>query len=342
MEIQFEGTNRYVPVIDAKLSEFLGAQTLKTGHAISRMTQYHFETGGKRLRALIPVYFFECFGLEATQVLPFSCCVEMIHNATLVHDDLQDGDEMRRGRETVWKKFSIPQSINCGDAMFQYPFLILDEMNISAELKWQLALDGVKATLKVIEGQAQEFIMKEEAFPGIDRYLGVVRGKTADLFNFSVMGALQIIEEKTKLRLPMKLIEEHVLSLGTLFQIQDDVLDVYADKGRDMRATDIAEGKVSILIAYAYENGSIIQKDFIRKILTKGRVNVTSQDINAVVEILDGMGAKDYALNHMQKIIRGISEDQFLQQEAPQVYQGLLRLSDVFLKPIANLMAGKA
>ncbi|HRK03382.1 MAG TPA: polyprenyl synthetase family protein, partial [Oligoflexia bacterium] len=111
-----EVRNRMQPILEKTLSDYLLNCEATGSRGCSAMTRYHFETGGKRLRGVIPSAVFECFKRDPKEILYFGAAVEMIHNATLVHDDLQDGDELRRGRPTVWKKYSVPQAINCGDA----------------------------------------------------------------------------------------------------------------------------------------------------------------------------------------------------------------------------------
>ena len=81
------------------------------------MLSYHMGTGGKRLRALLPLAVADALEAQPAQLVPFGAACELLHNATLVHDDLQDGDEMRRDQEAVWKRYGAAQAINLGDAM---------------------------------------------------------------------------------------------------------------------------------------------------------------------------------------------------------------------------------
>src|SRR6185437_14673588 len=129
----------------------------------------------------IPCWVYAAYGKNPSDAVGLGCALEMIHNATLVHDDLQDGDTVRRGKPTVWKKYSAAQAINCGDAMFQFAFQMLCDAELPAQTVRKISSLASRGTLLVIEGQAQEFLMKEERSPGVERYLGVVRGKTAAL-----------------------------------------------------------------------------------------------------------------------------------------------------------------
>ncbi len=325
--------DRYASSVETLLQGFLKEASRHTGEAISSMTAYQFETGGKRLRAVIPSYIFECLGRDGAVVVPFGAAVEMIHNATLVHDDLQDGDEMRRGHPTVWKKYSSAQAINCGDAMFQYAFQLIRRLELPPTAVLNLMDRATAATLKVIEGQAQEFIMKDESRPGLGRYLEVIRGKTSGLFALPIAGALEAAGCDGA---QVDCVERAAQDLGVLFQIQDDYLDLYGEKGRDHRATDIAEGKVSYFVAHVYERGTPAQRDALSRIIKKPREQTSEADIDRALAIIEEVGAKDAARAYMGRILEGAKADRDL-GALPAVHGALVALCDRFLKPISSL-----
>lgn len=325
--------DRYAATVETLLQGFLKDATRDTGDAIASMTAYQFETGGKRLRAVIPSYIFECLGRDGATIVPFGAAVEMIHNATLVHDDLQDGDEMRRGRPTVWKKYSSAQAINCGDAMFQYAFQLIRRLELPAVDVLNLMDRAVAATLKVIEGQAQEFIMKEEASPGLERYLQVIRGKTSGLFALPIAGTLEAAGCERRV---VDTVERVAQELGVLFQIQDDYLDLYGEKGRDRKATDIAEGKVSYFVAYVYERGTAAQREELAAIIKKPREQTSDADIERALALIESVGAKDAARAYMARILQETRSDRDLAAVLPGVHGALVTLCDQFLKPITS------
>lgn len=325
---------KYGDQIEVIFQDFFRTASQQTGSAIAEMSDYHFQTGGKRLRALIPSYIYESLNLNGEQLLPFGAAVEMIHNATLVHDDLQDGDEVRRGRPTIWKKYSPAQAINCGDAMFQYAFQLLGQLQIDPSLKLKLYDRAVRATLRVIEGQAQEFIMKDEIFPNFDRYLEVIRGKTSGLFALPVVGALEAANIETSL---CSEFEKITMDLGVLFQIQDDVLDIYGDKGRSTRATDVAEGKVSVFVALLNQFGTEEDKSELRSILKLPREQTTDAHITKVIQLFEKYDCRPRAMGYIQKIQNELVEHHFIRKELPRVHACLISLADQFLKPISIL-----
>lgn len=299
----------------------------------AQMTTYHLETGGKRLRGLIPLCVYDAMGHDANQALPLGAAVEMVHNATLVHDDLQDGDETRRNRPTVWKKYSPAQAINCGDAMFQYAFRLLTQLNISPPRLVRLIDHMAESTLSVIEGQAQEFVMKEEPFPGVERYLDVIRGKTSGLFTFPIVGAMEA------LAIPKDICQEFnkaAINLGMLFQIQDDLLDIYGNKGRGNVATDIAEGKISIFVAHVNDAGSSTDKHALSVILKKPRSETSSGDIDCALKIFERSQAKAMAISRIRLIQQQIEESTVL-KACPEVHKVLIDLSILSVKPLREL-----
>lgn len=328
-------TKSFYDLRDQYLPEIEKLLIVKDGTISAEMTAYHLETGGKRLRALIPLYVYQVLGRDPRQALPLGAAIEMIHNATLVHDDLQDGDELRRDRATIWKKYSEAQAINCGDAMFQYAFRLLVKLAVQPAELVRLMDRAAQATLNVIEGQAQEFLMKDESYPDTKRYLGVVRGKTSGLFALPIVGAMESLGLDKQ---ACQIVESAAMDLGMLFQIQDDVLDVYGKKGRgDKAATDVAEGKISIFVAHVNEVGTSGDKSDLATILRKPRAQTTDADIKRAIEIFEKNDAKAMAINHIREIQRQIKEDQRLHSQT-EIRQVLIELGELFLEPVNGVL----
>ncbi len=212
--------NEYRKSFERFLEDFLLEQ--KQASVCTEMALYHLRSGGKRLRGVIPCYIYFLAGKDPQEAFPLGAAVEFIHNATLVHDDLQDGDEFRRGQPAVWKKYSTEQAINCGDAFFQYAGLVLQRLKTNPEFFMKILDLVFSATLQVIEGQAQEFLIKDVKNLTLNQYLKIVEGKTSSLFMFAfvspllALGADPIDIEKAK---------EFSRDFGLAFQIQDDLSD---------------------------------------------------------------------------------------------------------------------
>ncbi len=237
---------RWLPAILELASDAI-ERSSPPGSTLPGMARYHMKTGGKRLRALLPLLTAEALGSDPAALVPLGAACEVLHNATLVHDDLQDGDRLRRGEPTVWARYGMPQAINLGDAMFYWTLLLVQRLDAPADRREAVAERVLLETLRVIDGQEQEFSLKT-APANLEGYFAMVEGKTSGLFALPMAGAALYCGAPPAV---VDDLAEAARHMGVLFQIQDDVLDLYGSKGRDMVGTDIAEGKRSALVVRA-------------------------------------------------------------------------------------------
>jgi geranylgeranyl pyrophosphate synthase len=324
------------PAIESRLERFFAERADAGIRWNAEMSRYHFATGGKRLRALIPCWVYAVSGKPPQDAIPLGCALELIHNATLVHDDLQDRDTVRRGQPTVWHRYSEAQAINCGDALFQLAFEMLFEMDLTAERFRRVTRRLVTATLLVIEGQAQEFLMKDEAAPGLNRYLEVVRGKTAALIAAAVVAAMEALGLDAS---ACGRAEAVALECGTLFQIQDDLLDIYGDKRRDQKAADIAEGKISALIAVLNENAQEAEQEKVAGILRKTREQTSLENIEETLALFEKYAIREKVLQRIASLRRTV-EDPSALGDQPAIHRMLVEMNQRFLEPIGHLIRG--
>jgi geranylgeranyl pyrophosphate synthase len=292
-----EMRSRFLDPIMAQIHDLLAEESAE-GSALASMCAYHLETGGKRLRALLPLLVAEALDSAPSRIVPFGAACEMLHNATLVHDDLQDGDRWRRGRETVWYRFGTPQAINLGDAMFYYTLLLAARLDVPTPRREAIQLRILRETLRVIEGQDVEFALKRLPAPRPEDYFGMVEGKTSGLFALPMAGAAALCGAPPEITAAL---EEAARHMGVLFQIQDDVLDLYGDKGREAPGSDIGEGKRSLLVIHALGTGGAEDARRLREILDEEREATTPEDVAAAVAILDRCGSLDFALGELTR-----------------------------------------
>ncbi|MEM7675079.1 MAG: polyprenyl synthetase family protein, partial [Myxococcota bacterium] len=304
------------------------------GDSLDGMTAYHFETGGKRLRALLPLMIAELLQEDPTKVLPFGAACEMLHNATLVHDDLQDGDEVRRGRPTIWKQYGIPQAINVGDAMFYYTLLLAQRLPVPVARREAASRRILVETLRVIDGQEREFQLKRPEAIDLSEYFQMVEGKTSGLFALPMAGAAEILGASAD---AVRGLTEAARHLGVLFQIQDDVLDIYGDKGRDMRGSDIAEGKRSVLVAHAFEHADAAERTWLLEVLDKDRTLTTPQDVLDVVTLFERTGSRVFALDELHR--RREAAVMAVRDGGEGLVELIEGLCELFLAPIQSLLA---
>lgn len=300
------------------------------GSLLAEMCAYHLATGGKRLRALVPLLAAKALGADPARLRPFAAACEMLHNATLVHDDLQDGDTTRRGRPTVWKRWSAAQAINLGDAMFYWAVALLRRLDAPDPLRWEAVDLLIRGTLRVIDGQAREFQLKDDPAPTIDAYLRMIEGKTSGLFEIPLVGAARLCGASPEVTAG---VAGAARDLGVLFQIQDDLLDLYGDKGRERRGTDVAEGKISALVIHALGAAFPGDAQRLREILAKPREETSDDDIAWADELFRRSGAVRFALDEIARRERAVAERPEL-AAAPRLRELLSGLGDAFLEPI--------
>ncbi|MEM6733646.1 MAG: polyprenyl synthetase family protein, partial [Myxococcota bacterium] len=218
-----------------------GSTSEKTGAIVSE----HLATGGKRLRARLVLAASREFGVPFELAIPWAAACELLHNATLVHDDVQDGDETRRGQPTTWVRHGTASAINAGDLLLVLPTLAIERVNSDLSVRWHLARQLAYQATRVIRGQVAEYEMTHHGPIDLNTYYNAIDGKTSPLFELPVIGAALLAgrapETAESLGAPFR-------SLGRLFQMQDDVLDLYGEKGRDQPGADIREGKISAIV----------------------------------------------------------------------------------------------
>jgi geranylgeranyl pyrophosphate synthase len=254
---------------------------------IGAMVGYHLATGGKRMRALLPVWVCENLGGDPEDALDLGVGLELVHNATLVHDDLQDGDEVRRGRPAVWARWGAAQAVNAGDALVFQGFRSIARAPSAPRLFGAISA----ALLRVVEGQAMELAFQgaPEA-PRLEAWQRMARQKTGALLGACMRvgavaaGAGEAIVESAA---------SYGESAGILFQAQDDYLDLVGDKGRERHGRDLIEGKFSFPIVWALEHAPPETLAPIHTVLRLPREERTWSMADAAIDALHRCGALD-------------------------------------------------
>jgi geranylgeranyl diphosphate synthase type I len=250
--------------------------------------------GGKRLRPFLVTKSCEILGGKIKNSMPAASAVEMIHNFTLVHDDIMDNDEMRHGVPTVHKKFGMPIAILAGDVLYSKAYQVLSNSNLTSKAVNELVSRLAKACVDVCEGQLLDIKMAEsKKIPSQANYIKMIEKKTAALFDVSCsMGA---ICAKAKQNDIGKL-SSFGKNLGIAFQITDDLIGVMGDPKMTKKpvGNDLREGKKSLPIVLAItktkgNDHKAILKSF-------GNPNASKKDIEKAVKIIRALG--------IEKIVR--------------------------------------
>jgi geranylgeranyl diphosphate synthase type I len=250
--------------------------------------------GGKRLRPLLAIMTYEALGGKDDKILPFAAACEVLHNWLLVHDDIEDGDKVRRDKPTVWVKYGLAHGINIGDFMAHKVFeliLMSKEKGLSDDVVFRLLKAMTDTALRTSEGQALDMNLRNNINPTEKEYLESAIGKTARYLTVPMIGAA-IVSGNDKL-IP-KLIEFGTY-LGPAFQIADDILDLTEGKGRKEIGRDIKEGKRSILVVHCLSKCSKDEKTKLLSILSKPPEQTTDSDVTYVKKLFIKHGSIDYA-----------------------------------------------
>ncbi len=216
--------------------------------------RYHLGNPGKLVRGGLALAASEALGVSAERSLPLAMACELLHNASLVHDDLQDRDVERRGEPTVWRRFGEATAVTLGDFLLTAAVHAAGRIDGTCAQRLALTQAFTGSTLAIIRGQAAD---TSEPLPSIGRYEAIARAKTGPLLALPIEGALILAgagdAERADARETMELV-------GTAFQIQDDLQDMCGGKGRRI-GSDLRAGRPNAVVAYFMEEASGSDRD---------------------------------------------------------------------------------
>ena len=258
------------------------------------------DTGGKMLRPALCLLACEAVGAPLERALPAAAAIELLHNFTLIHDDIEDASDTRHGRETLWRRHGIPLAINAGDGMFvlaQRTLLDLEGTGVPAERVLAAARVLDDASVILCEGQHLDLSFESRHRVSIGEYEAMIAGKTAALLGASAaIGAIAGASDD---------ITAHALGecgrmLGMAFQVQDDVLGVWGDErltGKPV-ADDIRSRKKSFPIVWAFENAPTPAREELDRIYTSG---MDEPAVTRAVALLEESGARTAATDTAER-----------------------------------------
>ncbi|WP_077285541.1 octaprenyl diphosphate synthase [Cognaticolwellia aestuarii] len=231
---------------------------------INQLGVYIVNGGGKRMRPLLTVLAARAIGYQGSEHLQLAAIVEFIHTSTLLHDDVVDESNMRRGRETANAMFGNSASVLVGDFLYSRSFQMMSELN---NLRIMDILSD--ATNIIAEGEVLQLMNCNDPDTTEDSYMQVIYCKTAKLFEAATRLAAVIANQDQATELAMLNYGKH---LGTAFQLVDDIMDYTADAqemGKNV-GDDLAEGKPTLPLLYAMAHGNEQQRKMIRSAIENG------------------------------------------------------------------------
>jgi geranylgeranyl diphosphate synthase type I len=295
------------------------------------MAKGQLSTKGKRVRARLSLHACLSFRVPAPHAIMWASAIELLHNATLIHDDIQDGDTVRRGQPTVWAKHGIAQAINAGDFMLMLPYLALREM--PAVKQGPLSMLIAEYATRTVRGQVNELSLKDVGRYSTREYLAACAGKTGALLSLPVVGAAVLGGHSLE---QAALFGEPFEKLGILFQLQDDVVDLFGDKGRGVLGCDIYEGKVSALLVELLELAPEY-RSIALEIINKPREETTSEDVLLLRDLYQRTGALRAVLERITELESRVLSCALIRSE-PGLFDVATRLVSLALAPIAHLL----
>jgi geranylgeranyl diphosphate synthase, type I len=325
--------NRWWPAIVGLVEEVIADSTLP-GSLLRQMLHYQMQTGGKRLRSILPLLVAESLDCDPGLMVPFGAACEMLHNASLVHDDIQDGDVMRRSHPSIWKKFGTAQAINLGDAMIAYTLLLMHRLEVPATLRDRATGRVFLEMLRVIEGQVEDLQLQGRVDVSLAEYLHMVEGKTSRLFALPLGGAALLCGAPAPVE---DALIQAACQIGTLFQVQDDVLNMFGPADPERAGTDVREGKRTLLVVHCLQAGASCDVDRLLGLLEKPASATTKADIEEAKSIFLQAGSLSFCLSELDR-----RRNAALASPTLAHYPKLRKLLDdaclMFLEPIAALM----
>lgn len=307
IESRGEITQTYLNAIEKELKLALIQAAPLGNNSLYEMLSYHMGwpdtlagslVKGKRIRPFLTLLSCSALGGDWNVALPAAAAVELVHNFSLIHDDIEDHSFLRRGRPTVYKKWGIAQAINAGDAMFTLAHL--QTIRLREKIPAIAALRSVEvlqqACLHLTQGQYLDLAFEKRNEVSIDEYWNMVDGKTAALISACTeLGAICANADEQTI--------EHYRNFGRLFglafQVIDDLLGVWGNMQTTGKSnqSDLSSGKKTLPILYGLSRQGKFSELWWKK-------TFQPEDIEAMTELLDQEGGKEFTMNTAKEIIR--------------------------------------
>ena len=246
---------------------------------------------GKQIRPLLLMLCAQAAGGDWTQAIPAASAIELTHNFSLIHDDIEDNSPTRRGRKTTWSIFGIPLAINAGDGMFAAARVALgrlEDRGVAAPTIVQAFRRYDATCLRLTQGQDADMSFETRQDVTVEEYVDMITGKTSVLISLCAeLGALiggQSAEQVAHY-------EKYGLNLGLAFQVLDDILGIWGDEVEIGKSatTDISTRKKTLPILFGLENSPKLQTIYFDESIPE------AEFVPEVVSLLDSCGAQEYA-----------------------------------------------
>ncbi len=291
----------YLAAIEAELRRAFPPDVAAGLDEYYDMLAYHLgwssgASAGKRIRPLLCVLCCAGAGGHWKRALPIAAAVELIHNFSLIHDDIQDRSELRRGRPTVWVRWGMAQAINAGDAMFVLAHLAphrLLEVGVRPKVALEALAELDSTCLALTQGQYLDMAFEHQPAVSVAEYLVMIQKKTAALIAAAAhLGALVAEADGDRA-------DDYFafgLNLGLAFQLQDDLLGIWGDPGKTGKstATDLETRKKSLPVVYGLERSAAFAAAY-------AQPHAAGTPVDDLAAELEQLGARGYVEAQVQE-----------------------------------------
>jgi geranylgeranyl diphosphate synthase type I len=298
----------------------------------NRMASDHLNSGGKRFRARLALASAAALGAPRSKAIAWAAAVELLHQASLIHDDIQDKDRYRRGQPSLWARYGTEQAMNAGDLLLMLPFAAVIRVPVADAVRTRLTAVLAERARNTVLGQIEEVALLANRRINPDNYLATARSKTGELLALPVEGAALIAERDLA---TARRLAEPFVDLGVLFQLQDDVLDLYGDKGRRQVGSDLYEGKVSAMVV-AHLDLHPEDAGWLLDLLRRSRPETSPQEVGNAIQRFRSGGALDYVLSTIHELAENTARSEILASE-PILHAVAIELADRSLEPIRHV-----
>ena len=285
---------------ESEILRVVGSRAEPSTAGVYEMVRYHLgldhenAPSGKRIRPLLGLLAYASIAGDHAAALPGAAAVELGHNFSLVHDDIEDGDRERRHRPTLWSIHGVPQAINAGDMLFSLSRVALhrlSELGFSDAKVLRLMRLYDETCVALCEGQYIDIATSEsDDLMSVDLYFDMIGRKTAALIAASIEAGALLATDDDEI---VARYRAFGWALGIAFQLNDDLLGIWgAEQNTGKEPTDIARHKKTLPVIYAFEHAG--PEDRERLLALYRQAGTTNGDVDEIVTILERTGARDF------------------------------------------------
>ncbi|WP_404341080.1 octaprenyl diphosphate synthase [Pseudoalteromonas mariniglutinosa] len=274
------------------VNQLIHAQMRSDVALVNQLGLYIVNSGGKRVRPMLAILAAKALGYQGQAHITLATIIEFIHTATLLHDDVVDESNLRRGTPTANAEFGNAASVLVGDFIYTRSFQLMVGLG-----KMQIMEILADATNVIAEGEVLQLMNCNDPDTTEKSYMQVIYSKTAKLFE-AATGLAAVITEQDEATL--KALNLYGMHLGTAFQLVDDVLDYNADAdqlGKNI-GDDLAEGKPTLPLIYAMQHGNSEQVQLVRDAIEHGN---GMENLEAILSTLSATKALEFAMHKAQQ-----------------------------------------